>query len=106
MGYYANGGGDVTLQSEVPENVLELLSCAGFAVDKASDSGLWLTFEYNKFHEDDTEQALKRLAPYVKDGNVDFSGDDDEHWRYEFEDGKVYYAQGAIEYVRGLELGE
>lgn len=100
MGYNASGSGLVILKNEVPDDVLALLSSAEFLVEDTQNGGLWLTFEYDKYREDDLVVALKKLAPYVDDGEIDFHGDDNSQWKFEFENGRVYYCEGHIEYYR------
>ena len=101
MGYYAHGSGVLKLKSEVPEDVLALLSWenAGFSeVADSPDGGLWLTFEHSKFHDDDMVHAMNKIAPYVESGDVEFCGEDDSHWRYHFHDGKMEEQGGEIVY--------
>ena len=101
MGYYASGSGVLKLKSEVPEDVLALLSWenAGFSeVADSPDGGLWLTFEYSKFHDDDMVHAMNKIAQYVESGDVEFCGEDDSHWRYHFHNGKMEEQGGEIVY--------
>lgn len=101
MGYCATGSGCLKLKSEVPEDVLALLSWenAGFSeVADSPDGGLWLTHEYEKYHNDDVVYAMNKIAPYVEYGDVEFSGEDDCHWRFHFEDGSVKEQDGEIVY--------
>lgn len=103
MSYYASGGGSVVLNKEVPAKVVQDLIHAEFLVENAPDGGLWLTFEHTNFN-DQIEDALKAMAPYVKSGSVEFVGEDHEFFRYEFDAGKIWYADGEIVYERKLEL--
>ena len=104
MGYYAHGSGVLKLKSEVPEDVLALLSWenAGFSeVADSPDGGLWLTFEHSKFHDDDMVHAMNKIAQYVESGDVEFCGEDDCHWRFHFCNGKVEEQNGEVEYKGG-----
>ena len=94
MGYYASGSGQVVLKDKIPDEVCESLAEVFSDVEDAPDGGLWLTFEYDKYHTDDVWESLERLAPYVKDGNVTFTGEDCDSWRFAFYDGKVRYEYG------------
>lgn len=101
MGYYASGSGVLKLKSEVPEDVLALLSWenAGFSeVADSPDGGLWLTFEYSRFHDDDMVHAMNKIAQYVESGDVEFCGEDDSHWRYHFRNGKMEEQSGEVVY--------
>ena len=99
MSYNASGSGQIILKKEVPDEVLALLDerGAGFLVEDAPDGGLWLTYQYNSYN-DQIEDGFKALAPYVKSGNVEFTGEDGEHWRFHFENGKVEEQNGEIVY--------
>lgn len=103
MSYFANGDGKIIPKEEIPDEILMRLSNAEFLVDDAPDGGIWLTFD-NMNYNDQVEESMKAVAPYVGNGNVEFTGEDGEHWRYEFENGKVFYADGKIVYERRLEL--
>lgn len=103
MGYFVNGGGMVISNKEVPEEVLALLVSAEFFVEDSPDGGIWLTFEDRNFN-DQVEESLKALAPYVRIGNVEFTGEDGEHFRYEFDEGKLWYCDGEIVYKRRNEV--
>lgn len=100
MGYYANGGGTLKLKKDmkVPASILADLGREFSEVADSPDDGLWLTFEYDKYHEDDVTNALRNLAPFVESGNVEFSGDDDEHWRFHFWNGTMRYQYGRLVY--------
>lgn len=99
MSYMAYGGGQVVMKKEVPDNVLALLDNrgAGFLVEDAPDGGLWFTFEFGSYN-DQIDNGFKALAPYVEFGNVEFTGEDSEHWRFHFENGEVEEQSGEITY--------
>lgn len=100
MGYYANGGGTLKLKKDmtVPASILAYLGREFSEVADSPDGGLWLTFEYDKYHDDDVTDALQNLAPFVESGNVEFAGDDDCHWRFHFFDGKMRIQYGRLVY--------
>ena len=100
MGYYANGGGTLKLKKDmtVPASILADLGREFTEVADAPDGGLWLTFEYDKYHDDDVTDAMRNLAPFVESGNVEFAGDDDCHWRFHFWNGTMKYQSGRIVY--------
>lgn len=103
MSYCVSGKGTVVPSKKIPAKVVQDLLHAEFLVEDSPDGGLWLSFEYTNFN-DQIEDALKAMAPYVKDGSVEFVGEDHEFFRYEFDDGKIWYADGKIVYERRLEL--
>lgn len=100
MGYNASGSGSVVLKKEVPEEILELLNSSdvGFETEDSPDGGLWLTFYYDRYHEDDVIHALNKLAPYTKSGDIEFTGDDDMHWQFHFYNGKMEERNGEVIY--------
>lgn len=94
MGYYANGGGQVVLKDKVPQDVIEILEKDFTEVADSPDGGLWMTFEFDKYYDDEITESMNKLAPYVESGNVEFTGEDDCVWRFHFYDGKVRYEVG------------
>ena len=100
MGYYASGNGQVILKDgmKVPAEIIAELGREFSEVADAPDGGLWLTFEYNRYHDDDMTEGLQKLAPFVKSGNVEFIGDDDNRWRFHFWNGNMRYQEGRTVY--------
>jgi len=111
-GYMVSGGGLLTRRTDelgakvvVPDNVLALLSSAGFTVEDSYDGGLELTFYYASMN-DQIEDALNALAQYITKGVIEFRDDDGEHFRYRFADGNVWYADGEVVYGRETKVGK
>ena len=100
MGYYATGNGKLILKHgmKIPAEIIAELGREFDKVADAPDGGLWLIHEYGNYHDDDVTEALKKIAPFVAKGNVEFSGDDDIHWRFHFFDGKMRYQDGRLVY--------
>lgn len=98
MSYNVFGTGHVELNqdTEIPEDILEKLNENFDEVADSPDGGLWLSKEYSR--DNDVDGAMKKLAPFVLAGEVTMTGEDYEHWRYRFNDGKVYYEPGEIVY--------
>lgn len=102
---YCNANGHVSLKEKVPMSVIDTLINAEFLVEDASDGGLWLTMDEISYEDERIENALKALKEYVEVGDVEFFGIDDcEHWRYEFDNGNLYYAEGEIVFKRKMEV--
>lgn len=99
MSYTAFGGGQLVLIKDIPIKVLTPLDYqhAGFDIELSPDGGLWLTFESNNYN-DQIEPALNALAPYIKSGDINFSGEDNSNWRFHFKDGTVEEQSGEIIY--------
>lgn len=97
MSYYVFGNGCVTLKdSNIPRDVLDKLAEDFDEIADSPDGGLWLTKEYGR--DNDVDGAMQKLAPFVLSGEVEMTGEDYEHWRYRFCDGKMYYESGDIVY--------
>ena len=65
------------------------VSCTGFSFS-----------DYDKYHEEDVEDGLEKLleiAP-IKDGECNFTGEDDAHWRFVFRNGKWIEQSGRVVY--------
>lgn len=97
MSYYANGNGTLDMTGKAPEELCIMLS-QDFEVASSPDGGLWLTFEYGAYDDDSMRKTMRKLAPHVKKGNVEFSGDDGSKWRFHFWNGNVRYEVGRTVY--------
>ncbi|MBR0420277.1 MAG: hypothetical protein IJI66_14040 [Erysipelotrichaceae bacterium] len=109
MGYYAKFEGSLNLQSFQDTEMIEQLTSEVFEeesynfirLDKADKRILSIEFCGNeKYYEDEWWDFLNSINFYVKDGSVEFVGEDDSLWRFikrngsgEFveEDGYVAY---------------
>lgn len=80
MGYYATGGGSLTIKQPIPDNLRKELNEI-FNVTETKDD-LDLYFD-DKYHSD-IDSFYQDLAPYVT-GSIEFMGEDDAHWRIVFE---------------------
>lgn len=98
MSYNTFGSGTLKLKknAKIPKDVLNKLSIDFDEVADAPDGGLWLTKEYSR--DIDVDGAMNKLAPFVDSGEVTMTGEDYEHWRYRFKNGKAYMEQGFIDY--------
>ena len=94
MGYYASASGSATIidgkKAEL-EKILEdkygkyAQHCSldyDFFEDKDGDN-IEIT-DSEKYHEEDTMEFLKAIAPYITEGCLDYSGEDDCIWRFVF----------------------
>ena len=100
MGYYANGGGSLIPKvdvKEIPQEIFEKLATHFSEIADSPEGGIWFTHEYGKYYSD-LEDDLGKLAPYIKSGDIEFTGEDDEHWRFHFVNGEMEYQNGTIVY--------
>ena len=99
MGYYAHGNGTAKVREgiTIPASVLAMLGREFSEVKDTPDGNLILEFEYGRYHEEDVAEVLRTLAHFA-DGTVEFTGDDESHWRFVFDGGKIQYEAGRIVY--------
>ncbi len=90
MGYTAKGVGSATLKNDVNKDALITL------LDKSIRSGSEIAYDINAdsisiwqstshWDEDDIENCLKALTPFITEGEMRYNGDDDCFWRYRFD---------------------
>ena len=87
MGYRANGDGSVVFKDEVNrEKVIELLnSLPRKEIEfELYDEGVDLREYDTHWNEENIFRFLEALVPYITDGYMNYSGDEDCIWRYKF----------------------
>lgn len=95
MGYYANGSGSATIikgQEEALTAILENkygergVRC-GLDYDIEEIQGVYYIeiYDSDKYYEDETNELLSVIAPYISEGNLNYSGEDDCIWRFNFD---------------------
>ena len=92
MGYYASGSGSATIikgQEKALEAVLENkygkrgLNCGlEYDFDNIKDECYISIYDSEKYHEDSTTEFLSVIAPYISEGHLNYSGEDDCIWRF------------------------
>ena len=100
MGYYAWGNGEAKLKNGA--NTLELDSklneLGTLFYDFESD---WVVFSDNEdYFEDDVLDFLDVLSPYITEGSIRYSGDEDRFWRFVFDSKTQTWKQefGIVDY--------
>ncbi len=53
----------------------------------------------SRYYEDEVKDFLAELEPYLNSGEINYSGEDNAFWRFEFRNGEWYYDLGHIEYI-------
>ena len=96
MGYYAYGAGEVTLIKELPEQVLKDVKDIYSYTERYKDT-LFFSIDSN-YHEDDVVGLLDELKPYISEGLVEYTGEEDTHWRFSFKDGEWTEFNGRTVY--------
>lgn len=113
MGYYANGGGTVTLgngfDDDAAKELREWLNDDGnpgneYTLDKAEDGTFDLCILlYEKYYEDQWHDLFEKLKGCVIGGSFEFIGDDGCIWRFLFDPGSKEWAEENGEVVYGLD---
>ena len=81
---------------ENAETVESVFQALGFETSKSHD-GFTLEGYESKTGQEDLFLAV--LAPWTKDGSyLEFTGEDNNFWRYSVKDGRMYYEDGVREY--------
>lgn len=86
MGYCANGSGFATLKRDA--DIAELkdkLDALDVRFDWSIDKDSVDFYESDKYHEDVTIEFLDTLAPYVAEGEANYTGEDGCAWRFRFD---------------------
>lgn len=52
----------------------------------------------SRYNEDEVHNFFKAFTPFTKEGVVEYTGEDDSHWRFEFRNGRWYEDVGRIVY--------
>lgn len=101
MGYCADGSGSATLKRDA--DIAELKY-------KLDALDVWLNwsiykdsvdfYDSDNYHEDETIEFLDTLAPYVADGEVNYTGEDGSIWRFRFDPDEQEWVEesAAIDY--------
>lgn len=91
------GGGGKAWYSWMPEdlrtipNAAEVFRALGFEVGE-SDEGIVIGRYDSKNGQEDV--FLSAAAPFIEDGEYEWTGEDGEFWRWEFIGGKMYCREG------------
>lgn len=94
MGYCAYGSGFANLKRDA--DIAELKA-------KLDALDVWLNwriykdsvdfYDSDNYHEDETIEFLNTLAPYVAEGEVNYTGEDDYIWRFRFDPDKQKWVE-------------
>lgn len=94
MGYYASASGSATVIKGQEETLKSVLASkygkygSGCSLDYDVDeiNGVYCIdiYDSEKYHEEDTTKFLNLIAPYISEGKLDYSGEDDCIWRFVF----------------------
>ena len=97
MGYYASGYGSFTLKTDADRSkALEAI----VGLWDVALSGDEIEYRYDgKYYSDEVLDVLYKIAPFIIEGSeMYFSGEDDCHWRFVFENGEWVEENGEVIY--------
>lgn len=98
MGYCASWSGYITFtQSPDEETVLELNDKLNIN-DYDEETKCLSVCDDNKYYDDIIKSALELAKPITKCGEIEFTGEDEDHWRFIFKDGDWVEEHGNIYY--------
>lgn len=115
MGYYASGSGYInfadTLDEQTYDKVKKYIETEFECYDAArvprdghkTSRGSWMDFYvHDKYHGVEVESVLQNIAKaaFIHDACVEFSGEDDMHWRfvYDPETNEFFEEDGSVVY--------
>lgn len=81
------------------KNMVEILTALGFEVVVTETTNYHTSYNLNYDSKMGQEELfLEAIAPYVKEGYVEWKGEDDTFWKNEFVNGKFIHRDGYIVY--------
>lgn len=89
MGYYASGSGDATLKEgmgdalerAIRDHYKDAYCPIGYDIEPDYIN----IYDDEKYHADETKEFLDILTPFITEGILSYSGDDDCIWRFVFD---------------------
>lgn len=112
MGYYADGSGYIDIVAnednwtEIALDVKLMLDDAGFGVFVPKLLPLSIDFDCSgNYHEDDVIGVLNDISNKyeISSGELEFTGEDNIHWRFIYDDGVWIEEDGDVVYRHGKE---
>lgn len=98
MGYYASHDGTIVLKEMPPKEIIN--ACEDALSDARyyeNDNSIYIS-GYAKYYDDEVRNCLNLIANYVKEGCIEFTGEDYHHWQFKFIDGEWEEQDGEIVY--------
>lgn len=97
MGYYATAQGSVKLKrNDDGAKVLDELQYCYEIYDYDFTNVCF--GNYDKYHDEEVKAILNAILPYISEGEVEYTGDDDAHWRFILKNGKWVEQNGHVVY--------
>lgn len=81
------------------KDIVDVLCSLGFEVVITETTNYHTAYDLNYDSKIGQEELfLKVIAPYVKEGSIEWKGEDDTFWKNEFVNGKFIHRDGYIVY--------
>lgn len=98
MSYYADINVRFKVSKENVDVIFPIIKNHEFTMFFNEDESLFHRSTYDKLDYDAWEHFANEVAPFVEEGEIDFDGEDDAHWRFVFRDGKSEYEDAFLTY--------
>lgn len=76
------------------KDLKQVFGCWGFFIDPTNNEDEYIVDFDNKLG--DEERFIKKIAPFVKRGEIVWVGEDGNNWKQEFKDGQMRTLHGRI----------
>ena len=99
MGYIVNAFGYIVMKNK--EDVPAVENIMADSLDFDLNSSNIMTIEvsyYGRYDDNAFSEIIASASPFVKEGKIEFSGEDNEYWKYEFINGEWEEDSGEIIY--------
>ena len=107
-GAYSGGQQTASWYSWMPQDLRTLTSTRevfeqlGFEIEESEDGDLVIGYYDNKTGQE--EVFFAAAAPFIENGEYDWTGEDSDFWRWIFLDGKMYIKSGHRSYSDAEEV--
>ena len=106
MGYRATVTGDLTLKEGITKEQIDEIIQKGLdvfdeveAYNQGDDTLISIYECQENYHEEDCVEFYKAVSKYLKDGEINFKGEDDSMWKHAFDGEKWQEYTGKVVYT-------
>ena len=102
MSYWANYSGTIKCKDSILPEIIDLFSEYFENAYYDNKDNEFDIDGYTRYYGEDVSKALEIINPYCISGDINFHGDDGEHWRFIYKDGEWRKEEGLIFYESDL----
>lgn len=106
MGYYASWIGSIKMKEAPEKSTISDLKYIFDDVYYDSKKKVIELSGHDKYREEDVCVALNLIREITESGEIDYTGEDDSHWRIYFKDGEWEDESGAVYYDSEIHLAQ